>query len=114
MHTHTIQTILSDELTSRLKTFKAAVESGDMDRATAVHRYLAMQTALWMAGYMAEPATVTTREEAREEIRLFIRQINRDTTVETMHQDGRRVAILEKFLEETRPITKQPEQTRLM
>lgn len=111
---HTITTILSDELADRLKTFQAAVNAGHMDRETAVHRYLALQTACWMAGGMARPATVTTEEEAREEIRRFIREINRNATVQTMHTDGRRVALLEKLLEDTRPITKQPEQGRLL
>jgi len=85
-----------------------------MDRDTANHRYLALQTACWMAGGMAEPATITTDEEARAEVRRFIREINRQATVQTMHHDGRRVQLLEKFLEETKPITKQPEQGRLL
>ncbi len=110
----TIQTVISDELTARLKTFQQAVDSGLLDRATAVHRYLALQTALWMAGFCNEPAQKTTPEEAREEVQRFIREINRNATVETMHHDGRRVDILEKFLETTKPVTPAPVQTRLI
>ena len=110
----TIQTVISDELTRRLTAYATDVAAGRMDRDTANHRYLALQTACWMAGGMAKPATVTIDDEARDEIRRFIREINREATVETMHHDGRRVALLEKFLDDTRPITRQPEQGRLL
>lgn len=110
----TIQTVISDELTRRLRTYKSAVEKCEMDRETANHRYLALQTALWMAGYMSEPATKTTVEEAREEVRRFIREINREATVETMYVDGRRVELLNQFLESSKPITPAPVQTTLI
>ena len=110
----TIQTVISDELTRRLRQYNYDVEEGRMDRETANHRYLALQTALWMAGYCAQPKIITTPEEAREEVQRFIREINRAATVHSMHHDGRRVALLEKFLEDTKPITKQPEQGRLL
>lgn len=110
----TITDILQAELTTRLKRYRSLVDSGEMDRDTANHRYLCIQTALWMAGGSDKPATVTTEDDTRAEIQRWIRTIQRDTTVATMHADGRLVAILEKFLEETRPITKQPEQTRLL
>jgi hypothetical protein len=110
----TIQTVISDELTRRLRQYQHDVEAGKMDRETANHRYLALQTALWIAGYMNEPATKTTQEEAREEVQRFIREINRDATVLTMYIDGHRVKLLEKFLNDTRPAVPAPIQTTLI
>lgn len=110
---HTLLDIIQAELTHRLTHYAAQVDAGHMDRETANHRYLALQTAAWIAG-ADKPKTVTSDEETRDEIRRWIREINRNATVETMHHDGRRVALLEKFLEDTRPITKQPEQARLL
>lgn len=110
----TIQTVISDELTRRIRQYKSDVEAGRMDRETANHRYLALQTALWMAGYMSEPATKTTTEEAREEVRRFIREINRATTVETMYDDGRRVQVLKNFLNDTKPAVPAPVQKTLL
>lgn len=110
----TITDILQAELTTRLKRYRSLVDSGEMDRDTANHRYLCIQTALWMAGGSDKPATVTTEDDTRAEIQRWIRTIQRDTTVATMHADGRVVELLTQFLETTKPVAPVPVQTSLL
>jgi hypothetical protein len=112
--THTFATIAAAELTRRLTHYATLVAQGNMDKATANHRYLALQTALWMDSGGDPPKTLTTPEESREEIQRWIREINRNATVQSMHEDGRRVALLQQFLDNTKPITAAPAQLKLI
>lgn len=86
-----------------------------MDRETANFRYMCLETAAWWAG-AAKPhdSHIQPDFEVREEILRWIRTIQRETSTSTMHEDGRLVAQLREFLDETKAITKQPEQGRLL
>lgn len=111
---YTINDILQAELTTRLKAYRALVAEGKIDRDTANHRYLCIQTALWMAGGSEKPATAATAEDARAEILRWLKEIQRNSTAATMHADGRVVALLNEFLEKTKNITPVPVQTSLI
>lgn len=110
----TITDIIQVELSRRLSTYKDLVAAGQMDRDTANHRYLCLQTALWMAGGCERPAIHRAEADTRAEITRWMKQIQRDSTVATMHNDGRVVALLIDFLEKTKPITPHPVQTKLI
>jgi len=110
---HTILSVIQAELTRRLTHYRDQVAAGHMDRETANFRYLCLQTAAWVAGG-EKPKTVTSEEETREEIQRWMREIQRDSTVATMHHDGRVVALLTQFLQDTAPVTPEPVQTRLI
>src|SRR5690606_40789118 len=81
---HTILSVIQAELTRRLTHYRDQVAAGHMDRETANFRYLCLQTAAWVAGG-EKPKTVTSEEETREEIQRWMREIQRDSTVATMH-----------------------------
>lgn len=110
----TITSILSAELTRRLNSYRLFIAGGEMDQATANHRYLCLQTALWMVAGGDTPAIRKPEEEVREEIQRWIRTIQRESTVATVHQDGRVVALLLEFLEKTKLITAGAVQTTLI
>lgn len=110
----TLSDILSAELTRRLTAYKQGITAGDIERDTANHRYLCIQTALWIVDGGTPPAIRKTEEETRAEILRWSKEIQRNSTVKTMHQDGRVVALLQEFLEKTKPITAAPVQTRLI
>lgn len=110
---YTLLSVIQAELTRRMTHYAALIARGDMDRETANFRYLCLQTAAWIAGG-DKPKTVTHDEETREEIQRWMREIQRNSTVETMHADGRVVALLTEFLEATKPGTSEPVQTRLI
>lgn len=108
----TITDLLSAELTRLLLEYKRL--SITEEKEVANHRYLCIQTAIWMAGGGRQPAITKPVEEVRAEITRWMKQIQRDSTVATMHQDGRVVAMLQEFLENTKPLTAQPVQTTLI
>lgn len=109
----TILSIIQAELTRRLTHYADLVDRGHMDRETANFRYLCLQTAAWIAGG-DRPKTVTLHEETMDEIQRWMREIQRNSTVETMHADGRVVALLQEFLEANKPAVPAPVQTRLI
>lgn len=104
--------ILSEEMSRCLLEYKSL--AGYDDKDTLNHRYLCLQTALWMQEGGTAPAIRKTVDEIRTVIRAWVRDIQRDTTVATMHHDGRVVALLDQFLNDTKPITSLPAQTRLI
>lgn len=106
--------LVSAELSRRLETYRDLIDSNAITRDQANAAYLALQTALWLAGGCEKPAITSTREEAREEIRRWRREINRNATVESMYTDSRVVRLLDEFLENTRPVSADPVQTRLL
>jgi hypothetical protein len=108
----TITDILSAELTRCLQQYKQLV--ADDDKQTANHHYLCIQTALWMIQGGTAPAIRKTEQEVRADITRWMKDIQRNSTVRTMHADGRVVALLQEFLENTKPITPQPVQTSLI
>jgi len=110
----TLSDILSAELTRRLTAYKAMINTGEIAQSQANHRYLCLQTALWIVDGGTPPAIRKTEEETRAEIQRWSKEIQRNSTVKTMHQDGRVVALLVEFLEKTKPITAIPAQTRLI
>jgi phenylacetate-coenzyme A ligase PaaK-like adenylate-forming protein len=118
--THTILTIISDELSHRLGQYKTliatAAESGREElRAELNHRYLCLQMAYYMAGGMRQPPAITKEQEAvHEELARWSREIQRNSTRETAIADGRRVAIITEFLEETKPIIAHQAQLNLL
>lgn len=99
----TLTEIIQAELSHRLEAYKDLIESGALTRAQANAAYIALQTALWMAGGCEKPAMVSTNEEAREVIRDWIRTINREATATTLRADCMKVRLLEEFLEKTKP-----------
>lgn len=108
----TITDILSAEMTRILLHYKQIAQEGEKEIAS--HRYLCLLTALWMVGDCKQPVIPKTEEEVREEIRRFISDINRNATVQTMYTDGRRVELLNQFLETFRPAQPAPVQTSLL
>ncbi len=53
-------------------------------------------------------------EEVRAEILRWMKDIQKNSTVKTMHHDGRVVAMLTEFLESTKPAAPAPVQTTLL
>jgi len=110
--TLTITDILSAELTRCLLQYKQIANEGEKEAAN--HRYLCIQTALWMVSGGKQPAIRKQTEEVRAEIVRWTKDIQRNSTVKTMHQDGRVVALLQEFLESTKPAVPAPVQTSLL
>lgn len=110
----TLSDILAAELTRRLLAYKQLINAGEIERDTSNHRYLCIQTALWIVDGGTPPAIRKTEEETRAEVLRWSKEIQKNSTVKTMHSDGRVVALLQEFLEKTKPITAVPAQTRLI
>jgi len=108
----TLTQILSDEMTRCLREYKQLAEAADKE--TLNHRYLCLQTALWMEAGGTAPAIRKSDDEVRYIIRRWMTDIQRDSTVATMHHDGRVVALLSEFLDATKPVTAVPAQQRLI
>lgn len=108
----TIASIISDEMTRCLQEYKRLAEQEHKDALN--NRYLCLQTALWMAQGGKSPAIRMPEDQVRAVIRQWQKDIQRDSTVATMHHDGRVVAILQEFLDDTKPITAAPAQTKLV
>jgi hypothetical protein len=109
----TISDLLSSELTRRLSNYNKLLQEEHIDRDTANHRYLCLQTALWMDTGADEPAVKKTREAVLDEMRRWRKVIQADSTVDTMHVDGRKVQLINEFIETHRERQEPPEQTQL-
>lgn len=120
--TITFTDIASAELTRRLTEYPQLVSAiTDPSKQTAKreevnHRYLCLQTAIWMDsnGKAQKPAIVKTEEEVRAELIRWQKDIQKDSTVETMLRDGREVAIIQAFLDATAPVVALPVQTSIV
>jgi hypothetical protein len=108
----TITDLLSAELTRRLLEYKKL--SITEEKEVANHRYLCIQTAIWMAGGGRQPAITKPVEEVRAEITRWMKEIQRNSTIATVHSDGRNVVMLNNFLESTKPVVQAPVQTTLL
>lgn len=116
---YTIQDIINAELTNRLKNYRSIIASGSPEEvAESNRRYLCLQTALHIAGgTQTLPGGVITKmpmEEVRAELLRWMKEIQKNSTVKTMHHDGRVVALLSEFLESTKPAAPAPVQTTLL
>lgn len=108
----TIETVLSEEMSRCLSEYKSLAEYDDKE--TLNNRYLCLQTAMWMQHGGAAPAIRKPVDEIRTVIRDWVRDIQRRSTIATMHHDGRVVGLLNDFLEQTKPITAGPAQLKLV
>jgi hypothetical protein len=116
---HTVAAILNDELTVRLVSYANTLKSADPEEYEAIraelnHRYLCLQTALYIEQGGKEPAISKTIEEIHAELRRWMREIQRTATVNTQYQAGRTIALLSEWIEQTKTITAAPAQTSLL
>lgn len=107
--------IIEQELSQRLTEYKRVLantpdEALETKREELNHRYLCLQTALWMNTGANKPAIVKDPEEARTELRRWMTEIQRNSTADTMRNDGRKIAIITDFLERTKPVIPAPTQ----
>lgn len=107
--TITFSDIASVELTRRLSAYRSILagtpqESIEEKRTELNHRYLCLQWAVFMDSGGIRPATNKELDEVHEELRRWMREIQRESTVQTMHADGKKIAIIQCFLDATRPV----------
>lgn len=118
--TLTITTLISDELTGRLQRYQrliaTATDSSREELRTELnHRYLCLQMAYYMAGGTKQPPAIQKElDDVHDELRRWMRDIQRNSRKETMIVDGRCIALITELIEQTKPITALPEQTRLI
>lgn len=120
--TITFTAIASAELTSRLSAYQTILQSTsdaaarEEKREQLNHRYICLQTAIWIDanGKGPKPAIIKSPEEVRSELIRWMKDIQKDSTVQTMHRDGRDIAIIQAFLAATAPVVAQPVQTSIV
>jgi len=112
-------TYIDTELTRCLKQYPGIIaRTPDQYQSTVRdelnHRYLCIQTAAWIIDQnRPRPAVVKSDEEVRAALIRWQKDIQRDSTVNTIHQDGRTIAALQEVIDNLKPIIAQPEQKQL-
>jgi hypothetical protein len=116
---HTVASILNDELTVRLVAYANTLKAADPEEYEAIraelnHRYLCLQTALYIEQGGKEPAISKTIDEIHAELRRWMREIQRTATVNTQHHIARTIAMVTEWIEQTKEITAAPAQQKLI
>lgn len=111
--------LIDSELTRCLRDYPAIIARAPQDLESQVrhelnHRYLCLQTAAWIIDQKRlRPAVVKSDEDVRAALIRWQKDIQRDSTVKTMHQNGRMIAALQEVVDALNPITAQPEQKNM-
>lgn len=112
-------THIDSELTRCLKQYPGMIARAPRDLESQVreelnHRYLCIQTAAWIIDQnRPRPAVVKSDEEVRAALIRWQKDIQRDSTVKTLHHDGRIIAALQLVVDSLKPITALPEQKQM-
>lgn len=108
---HTLTELIEIEIKDRTAVYREMVARREMDRDTANHRLGLLRSALRIA--QGQPDTYNELE-LRTEITRWMTRLQRNSTVNTMHYDGRVVQMLSELLEQMKPIQRNLVQTRLL
>lgn len=111
--------LIDAELSRCLREYPGIIARAPKDLESQVreelnHRYFCLQTCAWIIDQKRSmPKNTKTDEEVIAALIRWQKDIQRNSTVKTMHQDARVIARLQDVVDHLKPITAHPEQKKL-